>query len=221
MRDDDVGGGRGGCPGAMGAMRIRFGFDGPRGNGLILLLLIGLSSMGGGCSWLFTQPLPEQYSTYDVPPCSTNVLPPVLDTLFALTNTASAIYVAGQDNVTNKSNAVALGLSVATLWTLSAIYGYRHTSECSDAHAGRITRYRPAQRARPAGPPVYYPPAYTPPSPSPPVPDAGAPVAPAQPPAPMPPPAPQQQDDDDPSRPRRPRPARPIEQPQNRNSFGF
>jgi hypothetical protein len=38
-----------------------------------------------------------------------------------LTNVASAVYVAGQDNVTNKNAAVGLGLAVAGLWLSSAI----------------------------------------------------------------------------------------------------
>ena len=188
------------------ATRIRAGLEGHRGSGLIVLSLIVLSTMAGGCSWLFTQPLPERYSTYDIPPCSTNPLPPVLDTLFAVTNTASAIYVAGQDNVSNKGTAVSLGLSVAMLWTFSAVYGYRHISECEDAHAGRWTGSAAARRARPARPEIY-----PPPSPLPPEMGAGAPVAPTQLPVPAAPAAPQQQDDDDPSLPRPRKPPRPIE----------
>jgi hypothetical protein len=205
------------------AMAIRPGVVKPRSNDLlVLLLLIGLSAMGGGCSWLFTQPLPARYDArYDIPPCSTNRAPPVLDTLFALTNLASAVYVAGQSNVTNKDSAVSLGLSVATLWTLSAVYGYRHTSECEEAHAGPWTGYTPGNMP---GPRLYRRPVPRPaettaadqtvrrPEGAP---AAGAAaVVPAQPPTPTTPSAPQQEDDDDPSvyHPPRPRPrASPLE----------
>ena len=186
----------------MVAMGISRGMREHGSGALIVLSLVGLSFTAGGCSWLFTQALPEQYSRYEIPPCSTNRAPPVLDTIFTLTNISSAIYVANQPNVINKENAVGLGLSVATLWALSAVYGYRHTSECEDAHAGRAPGFTPARRAPPAGM-RYYPPPTQPPAAYP----AAAPpaVLPAQPPAPYTspappaPPAPQQQDDDDPA----------------------
>ena len=183
-------------------MTIRPGLEGRRRTGLIVLSLLGFSSMAGGCSWLFTQPLPKRYLTFDVPPCSTNPVPPVLDTLLALTNTASVVYVAGKDDAANKGAAVPLGVSVAALWALSAVYGYRHINECSDAHAGRWTESSYPRSARPAGPRIYPPPAPPPAEAA-----AQAPVAPGQPPAPAAPPAPQQQDEDDPSlhRPGRPR----------------
>jgi hypothetical protein len=189
---------------------------GVRTTWLIVLTMLGFSSMATGCSWLFTQPLPKAFSVYDVPPCSTNRVPPVLDTLFAVTNTASAIYVAGRDNVTNKATAVSVGVFVAALWTLSAIYGYKHTSECEDAQEGHWSGSSPARRTRPATPGSYLPPAPRPAETA-----APAPVVPAQAPAPAAPPAPQQQDDDDPSmrRPGRPR-LRPIEPNSPARPFG-
>ncbi len=179
---------------------------------MVALSLVCLSSVAGGCSWLFTQPLPEQYSRYELPTCSTNRLPPVLDTIFTVTNTASAIYVASRPNVANKESAVTLGLSVALLWGFSASYGYRHTAECEDAQQGR---FRPVWRAPPPGAASYGSPRPRPATSPAPAPPSGVPVqnpappsgAPIQTPAPPAPPAPQQQDDDDPDtrRPRQPR----------------
>jgi hypothetical protein len=196
-----------------GAMAIRSGLERFPSGGLIVLSLVGLLSTAGGCSWLFTQPLPNEYYWYDIPPCSTNRAPPVLDTLFALTNTASAIYVAGQDNVTNKDTAVALGLSVAALWTLSAVYGYRHTSECEDAHEGRRGGSLPTWRSPPAGTRRYPPPAPRPAEAAAPgQPDLNPAAAPAPPATAPSAPAPQQQDEDDPEL-RRPAPPRPKPRP--------
>jgi hypothetical protein len=164
-------------------------------------------SLTSGCSWLFVQPLPESYDRRDYPVCTSSRTGPVLDTLFALTNTASAIYVAGENNVTNKNAAVTLGLGVAALWTASAVYGYSHTSECDAAKEDRGRGYY----APPAGlraRPQYYP--QPPPVqgavPAPPI-DGTAPApAGASTPAPA---GSQQQDNDDP----RDRPAEDLPSP--------
>jgi hypothetical protein len=176
---------------------------------LRLALVVTLPLSGTGCSWLFSQPPPKGYRGSYVN-CSTNRAPPVLDTIFTITNVASALYVAGQDNVVNKESSVALGLGVATLWALSAVYGYQSASECEEALEPWSSRYpSPAPRAMPPG---YAPPRYAPPPP-PPGPVPLAPTAPLPPPPapndqgyyvvpeakpPAPPPAPQQIDEDAP-----------------------
>lgn len=199
-------------------MRSGAGTQGARRTGVSVLSVVLVLSTGDGCSWLFTQPLPAQYSRYDIPPCSTNLGPPVVDTIFAVTNTASALYVATLPNVTNKEQAVSLGISVALLWALSASYGYRHTSECEDAHRGRPVRsWRPppprAVYGTPPPPPAISP-ATAPPSPASDLPSGVAtpPNAPAPIPAPAAAPARQRQDDDDPDT-RRDRPPRPQPAP--------
>jgi hypothetical protein len=114
---------------------------------------------------------------------------PVLDTLFVGTNLASVLYVAGQDNATNKGQAIGLGLSVASLWLASAVYGYTKTSEC--AAWVEENRYVPPPPRRRMAPPRPYAPPFAP-APAPPPSDwnpppsaaaqapATAPTAPAQ-----------------------------------------
>jgi hypothetical protein len=112
---------------------------------LALLLGLPLLTTGsfGGCSWIFVQPRPDRYEPGDVVDCTTNAVAPVIDTLLTLTNVGAAIYVAGEDNVTNKGTAVTAGLLVGALWFSSAVYGYSKTSDCRDAKdeaADRPTR---------------------------------------------------------------------------------
>lgn len=111
--------------------------------GLLLAFILPTTGSLSGCSWLFVKPLPDRYERGDFADCTTNVAAPVIDTLFTATNVASAVYVAGQDNVTNKGTAVTAGLLVGALWLSSAIYGYSHTSECRDAK--EEGDYRPAR----------------------------------------------------------------------------
>jgi hypothetical protein len=122
---------------------------------LAVLVLAGLF-LAPGCSWIFTQPLsgvrfgdPDSPSDPRVLNCSTNLAPPVFDTVFTLTNLASAIYVATDDNATNQGTAVGLGLAVAALWASSAYYGYFHTSECKEAIGD--DDFTDMTRARPVG----------------------------------------------------------------------
>jgi hypothetical protein len=119
--------------------------------GLLLALILPGAGSSSGCSWLFVQPLPDRYERGDFSNCTTSVAAPVIDTLFTLTNVGSSIYVAGQDNVTNKGAAVTAGLLVGALWLSSAIYGYSHTSDCRAAKEEADDR--PSPHARPRAPP--------------------------------------------------------------------
>jgi len=175
-----------------------------------LAVLLPIGSSLSGCSWLFVQPLPPRFERGDRPACTTNRAAPVIDTILTLTNVGSAVYVAGQDNVTNKGTAVTAGLLVGALWFSSAIYGYSKTSECEDSLADdEPVRYgRPPIRLRapppgiggPAGAPAERPATWDTPtvtlSPPPPAP---APAA----------PRPQQPVDNAPAAPARPAPAAP------------
>jgi hypothetical protein len=162
--------------------------------GPLTLGLVALLSTSG-CSWIFVQPLPPEDHSYGYQPCTSSRLPPVIDTIFALTNVASAFYVGTRDNVANKGVSVTFGIGVATLWTVSAVYGYSHTAECEEAHEVDEHGYLPPPHLR--APPRYYP------QPPPRMVDPAAAPA-AAPPAPGA--APPQGDDDDPSN-RRPPPA--------------
>jgi hypothetical protein len=150
-----------------------------------------------GCSFLFVTPPPPPGRRGGVINCTTNRAPPVLDTIFTATNVGSAIYVATQDNVTNKGTAVGLGLAVAGIWLASAIYGYSNTAECEELLYAddEPPTYRPRPRPMPARrpPPTTAPappaPSGEPPPPAPYEPPSGAAGA-APAPAPAPPSAP-------------------------------
>lgn len=192
--------------------------DQPAGVWLAAVRLLVLASTGlsvtAGCSWIFVQPLSDDHYSRGYIDCTSSRTAPVIDTLFAATNVASAIYVAGKDNVTNKGAAVTAGALVAGMWALSAGYGYGHTNECDAAKEEQSSGSYPLPRgfrARPqfypqpppvgAAPPLPGPASATIPAASPP--PGGAPsVAPdpgvgTPPTAPAGPPAPQQPDDDD------------------------
>jgi len=120
-------------------------------------LLVVVVLLLPGCSLLFVDRLPENYHSRRKYDCTTNRTAPVVDTIFAATNVASAIYVAGQDNIKNKDSAVMLGLSLAAAWVSSAVYGYRATSECIEAKEADDMpdlSYQPAQPALQFSPPA-------------------------------------------------------------------
>jgi hypothetical protein len=107
------------------------------------LALVALSTLG--CSWIFTEPLRDDRSPYDYPICSTQPAPPVIDTALFLLNAGTSIYTAVQDDVSRKALRVSVGATAATLWLLSAIYGYSKISECMAAVDSHQTGdHRPA-----------------------------------------------------------------------------
>lgn len=181
---------------------------------LLALFLVGVVP-ASGCSYLFVTPPHETYGGH-VSNCTTNRAAPVIDTIFAGTNVISAVYVAGENNVTNKETAVGLGLGVAAFWLSSAIYGYYNTSQCEALMSEDTMRpyYPPPQPVRrrvwqpppppPAAPPPGGPAPLPPPDWAPPPPPAAStaappPDAPGSPPPQAAPASPQQQDTDDPN----------------------
>ena len=167
----------------------------------VVVLSVAVALGSGGCSWLFVQPLAPNYQSGDPVNCTSNVAAPVIDTIFTTLDTVELVSVAGNSNVQNRG-AVLTGATLGIIvWGASAIYGYRHTSECSDAQNDTQPRYRPYRRA-PA--PAYPPPPrqrWSPPVPA--APPAPAPEQAAPPPepsvtTPSEPSAPQQPDDDGP-----------------------
>jgi hypothetical protein len=105
------------------------------------LALLALFSPAG-CSWVFTQPLREDRRPSDYPVCSTNPTPPLIDSAVFLLNAGTTIYIAAQDNVSEKALRLSLGATAATVWLLSAIYGYTKTSACGEAVASYEHGYR-------------------------------------------------------------------------------
>ena len=158
---------------------------------VVCAALAGLPAFGG-CSFIFVQPPKNDDGLVRAGDCSTNVAAPAIDTVFVGTNVISAVYVAGQDNVTNKGAAIGAGIAVAGLWLSSAIYGYYYTSECKSLRESEAQGpWRPARIRRTVlkGPPAPRPPA--------PAPGEQPPVAPAGNTEPAAPPAANQQSDDD------------------------
>ncbi|HTB59120.1 MAG TPA: hypothetical protein VLC06_14695 [Polyangia bacterium] len=96
------------------------------------LAVVALSSTAG-CSWILTQPLRADRSPYDFPVCSTSLTPPAIDTLLFVANAGTTLYLASQDNVSDKTLRLSVGAGAATLWLLSAIYGYTETRACTEA----------------------------------------------------------------------------------------
>ena len=89
-------------------------------------------SMTSGCSFLFVQPAPDDSPGRQMINCTTSQVAPVVDTILTVTNLFSVFYVASENNVSNRGTAVGVGLSVATVWLSSAIYGFYSTSQCED-----------------------------------------------------------------------------------------
>jgi hypothetical protein len=106
------------------------------------LLCAALTSTSA-CSWIFTQPLREDRSPYDYPVCSTNPAPPLVDTLLFVSNAGSTIYLGTRDNVNEKALLVSVGIVTATVYLLSAVYGYSNTNECQNALGVHKAGYQP------------------------------------------------------------------------------
>ncbi len=117
----------------------------PRARGVGLALALVALASTASCSWISTRPLRDDRPPNDAPVCSTSLAPPVVDTaLFAL-NAGTTIYTGVQDDVSYKGLRVSVGAAAATVWLLSAIYGYSKTSACRDAVARYDRGYlRPA-----------------------------------------------------------------------------
>ncbi len=115
---------------------------GNRRNDLTCALAVVALSATAGCSWVFTQPLRDDRRPSDYPVCSTNPAPPLIDSAISLLNVGTTIYTAAQDDVSQKALRVSLGATAATVWLLSAIYGYTETSACGEAVASYQHGYR-------------------------------------------------------------------------------
>jgi hypothetical protein len=94
----------------------------------IALGVVGLALLPS-CSFIFTKPAANSEGIPNKD-CTTSRAPPVLDTLLTISNLAAVVYVAAQDNVSNKGQAMGAGVAVASMWFFSALYGYRNTKAC-------------------------------------------------------------------------------------------
>ena len=85
-----------------------------------------------GCSWLLVEPFEPRRASRE-PDCTVNRAAPVVDTAFVVANLVSSVYYAGQNSSSNKGIVVMGSLGLATIWTISAAYGFDKTSECEAA----------------------------------------------------------------------------------------
>jgi hypothetical protein len=117
-------------------------------------------------------------------------------------DTLELVTVAGNNSNVQNRGAVLTGATLGIImWGASAIYGYRHTSECSEAESDTQPSYRPRRVVAPAYRPAAPPQRLSPPPP--PAPSAPAPEQATPPPepsitVPSTPAAPQQRDEDGP-----------------------
>jgi hypothetical protein len=156
---------------------------------LLTCVVVGGLPITSGCSYLFvTPPMTETSGLQFAGDCTSNGTAPVIDTLLTSTNVFSTLYVAGERNVTNKPQAIGVGLAASAFWLSSAIYGYYNTSRCSALRDGEDGPYHRPVRVRRtvlSGPRQTMPPA--PLAPPPPPAPALAPTPSSPPPAPYPP----------------------------------
>jgi hypothetical protein len=106
---------------------------------------------------MFVKPLSDSHRPGDFTDCTGDRGFPVLDTLLSLTNVASAFYVADEEQATNKSTAVVVGLLAGAGWLFSATYGYSKTGACAAAKKEaegpmRRLRFAPVSYPYPQGP---------------------------------------------------------------------
>jgi hypothetical protein len=106
-------------------------------------LLATTAGWSAGCSWIFTQPLPDNWRNYDQLDCSTNPVPPLIDSFLFLTNAGTTAYVVAFDDLHGRALPLAAGVIATTLWLSSAIYGYSKTNACRDALGESAHGYHP------------------------------------------------------------------------------
>jgi len=138
--------------------------------------MLGILSLTPACSWALVQSMPGDYENREYVDCTTNTTAPVVDTIFALLNVGSTVYLERRDDVPNKGAALGVGVLAAAVWGASAVYGYVETAECAAYRRDRQQsdgHWSPSRpQFYPQPPPVLPAPASpsiaTPPSPTPP-----------------------------------------------------
>jgi hypothetical protein len=135
----------------------------PGGLAAVVLLHIAAS----GCSFIFVHGPPanhQQSLSFD---CTSSVVAPVLDLIWAGLNGTGAIQAASTDDYTwnqrypstSKSTVLAVGVGWALLSGASAIYGFKQTDSCRTAQTDLAIRI---QRSAPPPPSFVPPPAAAP-----------------------------------------------------------
>jgi hypothetical protein len=97
----------------------------------------------GGCSWILTQPRPDDWQNREHLDCSTNPAPPLIDSALALGYAGTTIYLAAFANGRGGALPIATGVVATTVWLSSAIYGFSKTNACRDALGENAHGYHP------------------------------------------------------------------------------
>jgi hypothetical protein len=124
-----------------------------------------------GCSFIFTEGPPPNHERLPYFDCSSSAAAPVVDTIWAGLNGLGALVAAGQsdeqwkqnNNATERSTVIGVGLVWLAVSGASAIYGYQKVGACRDAKAQLLMRQSRQIGPEAWPPPAGYPPAYPPP----------------------------------------------------------
>ena len=153
---------------------------------ITVALMLAALWLTPACSWALVQSMPEDYENREYVDCTTNTTAPVVDTIFALLNVGSTVYLERQDDVPNKGAALGVGILAAAVWGASAVYGYVETAECA---AYRRDRQPRDGHGCPSRPQFYPQPPPVLPAPATESPSIAAPPSPTPPTSALPPPA--------------------------------
>jgi len=107
--------------------------------GLCVTLILGMTGVLPGCSFLFTTApkSAESPAEFVSKKCTTSKAAPIIDTVIAGYQGFRTVYAATTDKSSydgapiSREADIAFGLGFFTLFTASAIYGYYVTSKCS------------------------------------------------------------------------------------------
>ena len=114
--------------------------------GIVALAVVAVAT--AGCSFIFVQPPREGLPDHGAAECTTVAAAPMIDLILAGANAIGTLYFAEHTTVTsnNAGPTVGVGLSIAAVWAISAIYGFRNTSRCTDLQSEPEEPIRPRRR---------------------------------------------------------------------------
>jgi hypothetical protein len=104
----------------------------------VVLLSSCLLAGSSGCSFVVVEPVSPRADRSAKLTCTSDQVPPVIDTVIAFASAASTLYAA-KDAGGYRAAATGLGLAFSGVWLGSAAYGFVKTDECEKARA-RIAR---------------------------------------------------------------------------------
>jgi len=116
-----------------------------------IVALVVLAAGSAGCSFIFVQPPHEQLPDHGAAECTAVAAAPAIDLILAGADVIGTLYLAQHTSVTNTNGGptVGVGFSLAAVWAISAIYGFRNTSRCTDLQSEPEEPIRPRRPRRP------------------------------------------------------------------------